>query len=201
MKRIIDTGITQELLNGDNNPQLQILNKLYVVDDRQKTFEKIQEVQADETIDEKERTKKIYELEGIKTKVNPCTSEEFVRPAKRPKNSQMSKEKLLSYGIKIPTWEDALNRYLVLERKKEKEWNFRDQRDNIKWSKCMSFLPKERTTIQGQGKNKERSPLNTNGKFNLNTQAAQKPKQGKHQQKHFQVNHSQSLKAREKEKS
>lgn len=62
MKRIIDTGITQELLNGDNNPQLQILNKLYVVDDRQKTFEKIQEVQADETIDEKERTKRIYEL-------------------------------------------------------------------------------------------------------------------------------------------
>ena len=66
-------------------------------------------------------TKKIYEIEGIKTKVNPVTSEEFVRPAKRPKNSQMSKEKLLSYGIKIPIWEDGLNRYLQLEKQKEQE--------------------------------------------------------------------------------
>ena len=64
-------------------------------------------------------TKKIYELEGIKTKVNPVSTEEFPRPAKRPKNSQMSKDKLLKNGIEIPSWEDALKRYLVLERKKE----------------------------------------------------------------------------------
>ena len=39
--------------------------------------------------------------------------------------------------------------------------------------------------MSGQGKNEERNPLNINGKFNLNIQAAQKPKQGKHKQKHF----------------
>ncbi len=57
-------------------------------------------------------TKMIYDLENIKCKVIPVTSEEFKSPAKRPKNSQMSKGKLLKCGIKIPTYEDALKRYL-----------------------------------------------------------------------------------------
>lgn len=61
--RIIDTGITKEILSGDNHPQLKIGDKLYTVDDRQKTWEKIQEVQNDKNIKtEKERTLKIYEL-------------------------------------------------------------------------------------------------------------------------------------------
>lgn len=60
-------------------------------------------------------TKKIYELKNIKCKVKPVTSEEFVRPAKRPLNSQMSKDKLLNNGIIIPTYEDALKRYLEKE--------------------------------------------------------------------------------------
>lgn len=60
-------------------------------------------------------TKKIYELKNIKCKVNPVTSEEFVRTAKRPLNSQMSKDKLLKNGIIIPTYEDALKRYLENE--------------------------------------------------------------------------------------
>ena len=37
-RRIIQTGITKEILSGDNQPQIQIGDKLYVVDDRQKTF-------------------------------------------------------------------------------------------------------------------------------------------------------------------
>ncbi len=57
-------------------------------------------------------TKKIYELANLNCKVNPVTSEEFVRPAKRPKNSMLSKEKLKSVGIEIPLWENALDRYL-----------------------------------------------------------------------------------------
>ena len=61
-----------------------------------------------------EFTKLIYKLKGVKTKVTPVSSEEFASPAKRPKNSQMSKDKLLKYGIVIPTYEDALNRYLGL---------------------------------------------------------------------------------------
>ena len=60
-------------------------------------------------------TKKIYEIKNISCKVSPVTSEEFVRPAKRPHNSQMSKEKLLKNGIAIPTYEDALKRYLENE--------------------------------------------------------------------------------------
>lgn len=64
-----------------------------------------------------EFTKKIFEIAGIDCKVNPVTSEEFIRPAKRPKNSKLSKEKLLNAGIEVPTYEDALNRYLKLELK------------------------------------------------------------------------------------
>ena len=60
-----------------------------------------------------EFTKKIYELSDITIKVKPVTSEEFVRPAKRPKNSQLDKTKLLSQGITIPSWEDGLQRYLT----------------------------------------------------------------------------------------
>lgn len=62
-------------------------------------------------------TKKIFELAKIECKVNPVTSEEFVRSAKRPKNSKLSKEKLLNAGIQVPTYEDALERYLKLELK------------------------------------------------------------------------------------
>ena len=40
-----------------------------------------------------------------------------VTQAKRPKNSQMSKEKLKSAGIEVPEWEDALKRYLKAEGK------------------------------------------------------------------------------------
>jgi len=57
-------------------------------------------------------TRKIYEIKSITCKVKPVTSEEFPRPAKRPLNSQMSKEKLLKHGIIIPTYEEALKRYL-----------------------------------------------------------------------------------------
>lgn len=57
-------------------------------------------------------TKLIYELKNVNCKVTPVTSEEYAAAAERPKNSQMSKDKLLSNGIEIPTYEDALKRYL-----------------------------------------------------------------------------------------
>jgi len=60
-------------------------------------------------------TKKIYEIKNIDCKVKPVSSEEFVRAAKRPLNSQMSKDKLLKNGIIIPTYEEALRRYLETE--------------------------------------------------------------------------------------
>lgn len=62
-------------------------------------------------------TKKIYDLAGISCKVNPVTSEEFASIAKRPANSMLSKEKILDAGISVPSWEDALERYLKLEER------------------------------------------------------------------------------------
>lgn len=60
-------------------------------------------------------TKKIFEFANISCKVLPVTSEEFPKPAKRPKNSMLSKECLLEAEIEIPSWEDALKRYLEKE--------------------------------------------------------------------------------------
>lgn len=64
-----------------------------------------------------EFTKRIFEKANISCKVNPVTSEEFASAAKRPKNSKLSKEKLLKAGIEVPTYEDALDRYLKEELK------------------------------------------------------------------------------------
>lgn len=68
-----------------------------------------------------EFTKKIYEFAGIKTKVNPLTSEQYkeMNPASsdRPKNSQLSKEKLKKIGIVPDNYEDALKDYLKEELK------------------------------------------------------------------------------------
>jgi hypothetical protein len=60
--RIIDTGITKEILSGENFPQLKIADKLYTVDNRQKTFDKITKVQKNTELDDNEKTNKIYEL-------------------------------------------------------------------------------------------------------------------------------------------
>lgn len=62
-------------------------------------------------------TKLIFEKANISCKVNPVTTEEFPRPAKRPLNSQLSKDKILKQGIHIPSYEDALDRYLKVELK------------------------------------------------------------------------------------
>ena len=68
-------------------------------------------------------TKAIFEKANITCKVNPVTTEEYIKmmnvvQAKRPENSQLSKAKLNSVGIEIPNWEDALDRYLKIELSK-----------------------------------------------------------------------------------
>ena len=67
-------------------------------------------------------TKAIFEYAGIDCHVNAVTTEQYIEmmkvtQAKRPKNSQLSKDKLLSQGIEVPEWEDALKRYLKEEGK------------------------------------------------------------------------------------
>ena len=48
----------------------------------------------------------------LPTTVRPTTSDKFVRPAPRPKYSVLSSASMRSYGISMPSWEDALQRYL-----------------------------------------------------------------------------------------
>ena len=57
----------------------------------------------------------IFKEAGIPMKVSPVTSAEYAAKAKRPSNSRMSKEKLVENGFeKLPTWQDALKRYLEI---------------------------------------------------------------------------------------
>lgn len=64
-------------------------------------------------------TRKIFELSGVECRVVPVSSAEFASAAERPHNSQLSKDKLLSYHIQIPDWEDALARYLTKEKQND----------------------------------------------------------------------------------
>lgn len=69
-----------------------------------------------------EFTKAIFEKAGISCRVNPVSTEKYIElmkatQAKRPKNSKLSKEKLLNVGIEIPNYKEALNRYMEVELK------------------------------------------------------------------------------------
>ena len=62
-------------------------------------------------------TKEILAEQGIECNVKPVTTAEYIEmmkvtQAKRPFNSQMSKEKLKQAGINVPEWKDGLKRYL-----------------------------------------------------------------------------------------
>ena len=50
---------------------------------------------------------------GLKARVQPTTSDKFMRPAKRPAYSVLSSASLQGYGITVPSWQDALRRYLA----------------------------------------------------------------------------------------
>lgn len=63
--------------------------------------------------------KKIFEIAGVSMKVNAVTSSEYPAKAHRPSNSRLSKKSLDSAGFKrLPTWEDALYRFIKNELKR-----------------------------------------------------------------------------------
>lgn len=61
----------------------------------------------------------IFKQAGLDINVTPVSSDAFPVKARRPHNSRMDKSKLLVNGFKLlPTWQDALRRYLKeLEKK------------------------------------------------------------------------------------
>jgi dTDP-4-dehydrorhamnose reductase len=63
-----------------------------------------------------EFAREIIKSSALQTEVRPVSSEQMVRPAPRPAYSVLSATSLQRYDIVMPTWQDALRRYL-LERK------------------------------------------------------------------------------------
>lgn len=60
-----------------------------------------------------EFAKEIFKKSNIDITINRISSDEYITKAKRPKNSKMSKDKLVENGFKLlPDWKDALDRYL-----------------------------------------------------------------------------------------
>lgn len=60
-----------------------------------------------------EFAREIMARAGFETVVHETTSDKFVRPAERPKYSVLSPESLENLGIAMPSWRDALERYLA----------------------------------------------------------------------------------------
>lgn len=60
-----------------------------------------------------ELANEVFKLIGRNVKVNEITTEEYPTRAKRPKNSRFDKQKLVENGFnKLPSWQDAVARYL-----------------------------------------------------------------------------------------
>ena len=59
-----------------------------------------------------EFAREIIKDAGLATEVRPISSQQMARPAPRPAYSALSAKSLQQYGIVVPTWQDALERYL-----------------------------------------------------------------------------------------
>jgi dTDP-4-dehydrorhamnose reductase len=65
-----------------------------------------------------EFTQHIFKSAGIDANLSPCKTSDFYSPVQRPAYSVLSKAKFRSLGLTIPTWRDALPRYLEERSKK-----------------------------------------------------------------------------------
>ena len=59
-----------------------------------------------------EFAKYILETAGMNTEVRPVSSQQMARPAPRPAYSVLSPVSLRSFGIEMPSWRDAVKRYV-----------------------------------------------------------------------------------------
>jgi len=59
-----------------------------------------------------EFAQEIVKTAGESTEVRPVSSRQMARPAPRPEYSVLSATSLRQYGIQMPSWQDALRRYL-----------------------------------------------------------------------------------------
>ena len=60
-------------------------------------------------------TKELFRLLGLRREVVPCSTEEFPRPAPRPRNSALKKSVLNLLGYRTPKWQDALADFVKKE--------------------------------------------------------------------------------------
>lgn len=65
-----------------------------------------------------EFTRHIFDCAGLKANLSACKTTDFFSPVKRPAYSVLSKAKLRSLGLSIPSWKDALPRYLMERERK-----------------------------------------------------------------------------------
>ena len=63
-------------------------------------------------------TRHIFDSAGIQAQLSPVKSSDFPSPVKRPAYSVLSKAKFRGLGLLIPSWKDALPRYLQERSKK-----------------------------------------------------------------------------------
>jgi dTDP-4-dehydrorhamnose reductase len=56
--------------------------------------------------------REIIRPSGFSTDVRPVNSQQMARPAPRPAYSVLSPASLQNFGIEMPSWQDALQRYL-----------------------------------------------------------------------------------------
>ena len=62
-----------------------------------------------------ELAKELFRLLGLRREVVPCTTEEFPRPAPRPRNSALRKGVLNLLGYRTPDWKSALAEFVAGE--------------------------------------------------------------------------------------